>query len=522
MKLSVGMKLITSFASIIVLMVVIVVFSFTSLQKIEHEVNQIIEDAIPLGNAASSILSDLINQETGMRGYLVTGDEAFLEPYYAGQESIVHTLNNIDQYLDGHPIMAGLIAEAKPQITAVQSYLEEQIALVRNGQIEIARAHINDGKAQMDAFRTTNEHIVADVAKLTNDAWERANRAQTNMITVLIIVSVIAIIGTIIITLLLIRSISNPVRQVTERIKLLADGDLTQDRIQVRNRDEIGQMVDSMNLMSEKLQHVIGGVVVSSQSVSAAAEQISASTEEIAGVSTSQAGSAQTLSELFKELTTVITAVANNADQAARFSNDSKQVAESGGAAVKDSIDAMEQLDRQMKRLTDDSSKIGEIIEVIDDIADQTNLLALNAAIEAARAGDQGRGFAVVAEEVRKLAERSGEATKQITSIIKGMQDNTKLSAESVVHAVKLSQQTGDALQNIVEKVNQAAGQVTDIAAASEEQAAQADEVQRAVESIAASSEEASASVEETASSAQSLANLAQDLNRMVEAFRLR
>lgn len=181
----------------------------------------------------------------------------------------------------------------------------------------------------------------------------------------------------------------------------------------------------------------------------------------------------------------------------------------------------MTRVNEQMSKLEEDSNKIGEIIEVIDDIAEQTNLLALNAAIEAARAGDQGRGFAVVADEVRKLAERSGEATKQITKIIKGMQDNTAQSVKAVEDGVVASQKTGEAFEHIMAMVNETAHKVTEIAAASEQQAAQSSEVLGSIESISAATEEAAASSEETASTAQSLAQLAEELNSSVSIFKI-
>lgn len=159
-----------------------------------------------------------------------------------------------------------------------------------------------------------------------------------------------------------------------------------------------------------------------------------------------------------------ITSVANGAEQAAELSNNTMELAQEGGKVLRSSIDGMNSANEQMARLEEDSNKIGEIIEVIDDIADQTNLLALNAAIEAARAGDQGRGFAVVADEVRKLAERSSEATKQITAIIKGMQKNTLLSISAVNQGVVSSQKTGESFESIVYMVNDSANKVSEIA----------------------------------------------------------
>ncbi|MDQ1911404.1 methyl-accepting chemotaxis protein [Paenibacillus sp. GD4] len=269
-------------------------------------------------------------------------------------------------------------------------------------------------------------------------------------------------------------------------------------------------------IMLNNLRSVIRTVMASAQNVSASAQQISASTEEIASGANDQSQSAQHMTELITELSIAINSVAENAEQAAEFSSQTVSIAKEGGEAVRNSITGMDQVSRQMSKLEQDSATIGDIIEVIDEIADQTNLLALNAAIEAARAGEHGRGFAVVADEVRKLAERSREATKQISGIIKGMQHNTELSVLAVKEGVALSQMTGESFERIIAKLNETASKVVEIAAACEEQAAQSGDVLRSVESISAVTEETAASVEENSATSQSLAQMAEALSESI------
>ncbi|MNH90664.1 Methyl-accepting chemotaxis protein McpB [compost metagenome] len=314
--------------------------------------------------------------------------------------------------------------------------------------------------------------------------------------------------------------IARPLNRVMRLVGRVANGDLSETS-DIDTKDEIGQLAKSVNEMVLNLRQTVGGILDSAESVSAASQQISASTEEIASGSMSQARAAQTMNDLFRELSLAIQSVAVSAEHASELSDKTIHMAQDGGKVIRTSIDGMTRVNEQMSRLEADSNQIGEIIEVIDDIAEQTNLLALNAAIEAARAGEQGRGFAVVADEVRKLAERSSEATKQITAIIKGMQANTQHSVKAVNEGVACSHQTGEAFDHILSMVNETAHKVTEIAAACEEQAAQSSEVMSSIEHISQATEEAAASSEQTASTAQSLALLAEELNNSVAIFRI-
>ncbi|RFU70793.1 methyl-accepting chemotaxis protein [Peribacillus saganii] len=356
-----------------------------------------------------------------------------------------------------------------------------------------------------------------ELAKTSNDDADKLYNSSRTITITIIIIAVIFSIG---FGYFISQVIARPLNRVVELVRKVASGDL-KDTTDINSKDEVGQLAASTNEMVLSLRKTVGGILESAESVSAAAQQISASTEEIASGSSNQADAAQTISELFTELSVAINSVAGNAEEAAELSSNTLRLAEEGGKVIRSSIEGMNHVNQQMTLLEEDSNKIGEIIEVINDIAGQTNLLALNAAIEAARAGDQGRGFAVVADEVRKLAERSSEATKEITSIIKGMQENTQHSVKAVGEGVISSRQTGEAFENIINMVNQSATKVAEIAAASEQQAAQTSEVMGSIESISAATEESAASSEETAGTAQSLANLAIELNSSVEIFKV-
>ena len=225
-----------------------------------------------------------------------------------------------------------------------------------------------------------------------------------------------------------------------------------------------------------------------------------------------------------REMAKIIVENSKNAGMTAETAKEAKQAAEKGGSVVNQAVEGMKRIAEIVKRsagtvqeLGKSSDQIGEIIGVIDDIADQTNLLALNAAIEAARAGEQGRGFAVVADEVRKLAERTTKATKEIADMIKKIQTETKGAVSSMQEGtnqvdagITLADQAGESLKEIVRISQRVTDMVTQIAAASEQQSSASEQISKNVEAI-------STVTGETAQGTQQIAQAAEDLNRLTE-----
>ncbi|MBL8471402.1 MAG: methyl-accepting chemotaxis protein [Rhodocyclaceae bacterium] len=313
----------------------------------------------------------------------------------------------------------------------------------------------------------------------------------------------------------------------------LADGDLTV-RATV-SEDITGAIADSVNYTIEELSVLVNRINDAAGRVSAASEAAQKSTSELLVATARQSHEIQTAGQSVLEMAHQMTGVSSEAMRSAQVARQALNAAQNGATAVQNSIKGMDEIREQIqdtskriKRLGESSQEIGEIVELISDITEQTNVLALNAAIQAASAGEAGRGFTVVAEEVQRLAERSGEATKQIAAIVKTIQTDTadavaamENSTRNVVEGAKLSDAAGQALSEISSVSTQLARLIEEISNATQRQAERATTVAGTMQSILKVNEQTTLGTQQTALSIGQLADLAVELKGSVAGFKV-
>lgn len=374
----------------------------------------------------------------------------------------------------------------------LQQYAGEYVKLLRAKKIDQSFAvsdkwleHYNTAKKAMDGLMQLQQDIAE---KIKNDQAEDAEEANIILISML----VGAVVLSFLITLILTRYVSTPLRQIVEKVKLIAQGDMRVN-IQADSKDEVGELAAAMNEMTQSLKSIIGDVLANAETLNTASNNVSSTAQSLSQGANEQAANVEETSSSIEEMTSTIDQNADNAKATDDMARKSSDQAEEGGKAMEKTLDAMKQ--------------ISEKISIIEEISYQTNILALNAAIEAARAGDHGKGFAVVADEVRKLAQRSQTAAQEISGV----------STESV----QVAERAGKLISEVVPDIKKTAELVQEIAAASNEQASSVKQINKAVEQLDQVTQQNASGSEELAATSEEMTGQAGQLSDVMQFFKI-
>ncbi|MCS6808108.1 MAG: HAMP domain-containing methyl-accepting chemotaxis protein [Candidatus Kapabacteria bacterium] len=291
--------------------------------------------------------------------------------------------------------------------------------------------------------------------------------------------------------------LKNQVNRISIVLEAMYNNDLSH-QLDIHRNDDVGKLISVLNTTILGLRRMIAQIGATSSRVARSFEQIANASAEMAERSLQQARQTDEVVSSIEEITSTINETAHNINKTTQLANDTIKIAKSGQETVMGAVEGMRRIaeivtetTQMIDKLGTSSAQIGEIVQVIEEIADQTNLLALNAAIEAARAGEAGRGFAVVADEVRKLAERTQKATKEISKTIRTIQQDTSTAvevaqagAEQVRSGIDLAENAGQALETIVSSIRKVGDMIYQVAAAAEEQSVTAEHISRNIDSI--------------------------------------
>ncbi|MGQ0709867.1 MAG: methyl-accepting chemotaxis protein [Rhodoferax sp.] len=508
--MSLGKRLTVSFTLVIALMAVLAGLAVVRIHELNAEFATIIKDRYPKTAIANEIKAQINDISRSMLSILIMedpeqikGEVQKIEKTSAANRQAFETLERTITDDTGRELL-------KPIITIrdkLKPHQQAFIDLVSQEKKEEAQLKFlfSIRALQVKYFEALDVFVKYQNSQMET-ANDTSNQVASQTTTLVLALALAAAVLSTVIGYLVTQSIVQPLRRAGAITQCVAAGDLT-SQIEVRTRDEVGQMMDGLKHMNEGLKHLVGEVHHSTQTITATSQEIAQGNLQLNDRTVEQAHVLQETTSSMHELTSVVRHSTQATQEANELAATASHNASKGGAVVREVVDTMGAIHASSK-------KIADIIGVIDGIAFQTNILALNAAVEAARAGEQGRGFAVVASEVRSLAQRSATAAKEIKALIDD-------SVNNVENGSRLVAQAGSSMTEIVESVQRVAAIMGDITAANREQGAGIERVNQAIERMDHVTQQNAAMVEEAASASQAMREESTRLARAISRFKL-
>lgn len=489
--------------------------SFTNLMEDISSYSPISSDPEPLALTLSNIFSqyfpDFMNNISGLMYSAAMEMKDDHNAESQNQTLIYSTLldNNYTQIEFNVRNIKDINTETNPQIKKIKEFSDSkeidtstQNFTGKNVSVKDFESYIND----VFKIYTKNNEIWLTVYNLFSEKINTRLHNASQFIGITIIVIFLLVIMVSILSISVYKSVINTVKLLMNATDNIASGNIS-NYIERSNKDEFLPVITSLNKMCVNLLNIVKKISLSTDVVARGSTEISRGNMDLSQRTEQQASSLASTAASMQEISETVKENAEQSNKAAELAEDAKKQAELGGEVVKETVEAMNNINANSK-------KIAEIITVIDSIAFQTNLLALNAAVEAARAGDQGKGFAVVATEVRNLSQRCSTAAKEINALV-----NT--SVKSIEEGTIQVNKSGESLQSIVESTTKVSILVKAIADATREQSIGLEEINKSVVQIDNITQQNAALVEETAAASENVNNNARELLNIIEFFKI-
>lgn len=486
--------------------------------------------------ALNAVRSNLVNAETGQRGFVLTGEDRYLDPYRTGTRELDGNLERLRQLTIDNSSQQRQIDQLQQLAATKLSELAETMDLRRQKgeQSAVALVLTDRGKNTMDEIRkliTEMENEEDDLLRQRDRAAKQTAQFATQSILLggLIAAALAVIVGVVVQ-----RSITGPLSTFMEFARRVGGGDLTQ-RASVAQGDELGDLAGILNQMVEGLRSVARETGLVSESLNAAITEISATTQQQAASTAEQAAAVQQASATMSEIRQSGSQISERAKQLANAAEATSTASGAGLASVQNTAATMESIREQAEAvaenviaLSEKTQAVGEIIASVNDIAEQSHLLALNAAIQAAMAGEHGRSFSVVASEMKNLAGQSKQATVQVRSILGDIQrsitSSVMLTEEAVKRVESGRQQANVAdrtIRQLTENVEESVRAFQQIVGGSGQQQIGFEQVTEAFRNIGIASQETAAGTKQSEKAVANLAVLSHQLRTAVERYRL-
>ncbi|WP_165972405.1 methyl-accepting chemotaxis protein [Paenibacillus piri] len=561
-KLTIGKKMIIGFLVIGLLLGIVSMLSLYYLKKLDDSYTDLIDRREYILSNTKDMRASTLQQMSSLRDYLLTQNQDGLTKYSQASTNLnelIDTTSNLVRR-DADKSDLNKLNELGQQF---KKSADQVISLIKTNK-EAAVALANSEAIPIGREMENLANRIAEGQQKLVDEGSRENSLMIESIrTTILILSIIAFILAVVIGLVISRIISKPIVLLAHAAKQIASGDLTLQKINVKSRDEVGELADSFNQMVDNLRALIFQVGISVEQVASSSEQLTASAEQtnhateqissaiqqVAAGTDKQVQSVTESVQAVNELSAGAQQIAANAQSVSSSVSEAEEKSQEGKQAILKVEHQMnfisqtiESLSTVVKGLGERSQNIGEIVEIISGIAAQTSLLALNASIEAARAGEQGKGFAVVASEIRKLSEQSTQSSQQIAELISTIQQETNMATQSmelgtkeVVEGIRVVNIAGTSFSQIEQSVHKVVTQIQEVAAAAQQMSAGTEQIGSSmnyiskiveesasgVQHISSSTEEQLASMEEVFSSASSLSKMAEELQHQIGKFKL-